>query len=147
MSDSQSAESGPAAASTSATPSPLPSDSTSTFGESRLRSEWRDFEDEEIDGISACPMNEDELYVWSGTILGPEESHFEGKLFFLTLAIPHNYPASPPTLTMSTSVSLPGIVMEDGTIEIDILKEENWNSSTHIKDVLLGLRSALRTAV
>ncbi|KAJ8605730.1 hypothetical protein MRB53_041371 [Persea americana] len=48
------------------------------------------------DGITAGPVNEDDMFVWEALIMGPEGTPFEGGIFPAELKFPKDYPLAPP---------------------------------------------------
>jgi ubiquitin-conjugating enzyme E2 G2 len=50
------------------------------------------------DGITAGPVNEDDLFVWEALIQGPEGTPFEGGIFPAELKFPKDYPLNPPKM-------------------------------------------------
>ncbi len=50
------------------------------------------------DGITAGPVNEDDLFVWEALIQGPDGTPFEGGIFPAELKFPKDYPLNPPKM-------------------------------------------------
>lgn len=50
------------------------------------------------DGITAGPVNEEDLFVWEALIQGPEGTPFEGGIFPAELKFPRDYPLNPPKM-------------------------------------------------
>jgi ubiquitin-conjugating enzyme E2 D/E len=94
----------------------------------------------EVHGCSAGPKDED-LFIWTGTILGPIDSPYYGGLFFLTIKFPENYPNKSPTITFDTPILHPNIGM-NGSVCLDILKDR-WNPSFTVSTLLICLMSLL----
>ena len=51
------------------------------------------------DGITAGPINEDDMFLWEAMIQGPEGTPYEGGIFPATLKFPKDYPLNPPKMT------------------------------------------------
>ncbi len=96
------------------------------------------------DTCSAGPVDESNLYLWEGTILGPKDSPYEGGVFSLLITFPTNYPFKAPTVTFKTKVFHPNINAQGG-ICLDILKDQ-WSPSLTISKVLLSISSLLTDA-
>lgn len=110
-------------------------------------------------GISAFPQDGN-LLCWTGTIKGPEGTHYEGLTFKLSLEFPSNYPMSPPTVLFTTPIFHPNIDMA-GRICLDILKvntelricfstvdahvrlQDKWSAVYNVQSILLSLQSLL----
>jgi ubiquitin-conjugating enzyme E2 D/E len=107
----------------------------------RIAKEMKDMETTPMDNCTAGPVNPNDMFLWHGTIIGPEKSPYEGGLFKLEIRFPPNYPFKAPTVTFLTKVYHPNI-NADGGICISILKDE-WSPSLTIGKVLLSISSLL----
>ena len=92
-------------------------------------------------GISAGPVNDNDLYKWTATITGPSDSPYSGGLFFLNVTFPTDYPFKPPKVSFVTKVYHPNI-NSNGSICLDILKDQ-WSPALTISKVLLSISSLL----
>lgn len=69
------------------------------------------------DGITAGPVNEDDLFVWEAIIQGPEGTPFEGGVFPAELKFPKDYPLMPPTMKFTCDMWHPnGINLASGQL-------------------------------
>ena len=89
---------------------------------------------------SAGPVADDH-YHWTGTIMGPPDSPYQGGIFFLDIIFPNDYPFKPPKITFVTKIYHPNI-NGNGSICLDILKN-NWSPALTISKVLLSISSLL----
>ena len=64
----------------------------------RLFQEYKALLTSPPDGITAGPVNEDDLFIWEALIQGPEETPFEGGIFPAELKFPKDYPLNPPKM-------------------------------------------------
>lgn len=64
----------------------------------RLFQEYKNLTNDPPDGITAGPINEDDIFIWEALIQGPEETPFEGGVFPAELKFPKDYPLAPPTM-------------------------------------------------
>jgi ubiquitin-conjugating enzyme E2 D/E len=110
----------------------------------RIQKELEDLRMSPPDTCSAGPVDESNLYLWEGTILGPKDSPYEGGVFSLLITFPTNYPFKAPTVTFKTKVFHPNINAQGG-ICLDILKDQ-WSPSLTISKVLLSISSLLTDA-
>ena len=63
----------------------------------RIEKELKVFnEDEHDEKFTAGPVDESDMFVWEGTIPGPEDSPYEGGVFKLSIKFPKDYPYKPP---------------------------------------------------
>ena len=103
----------------------------------RLNKELTEFANEPPDNCNAQPVDENDLFKWQGTIIGPDESPFEGGVFFLNIEFPQDYPFKPPKVNFTTRVYHPNI-NKDGSICLDILKD-NWSTSLTLAAVMKSI--------
>ncbi len=107
----------------------------------RIKKEKLDLQNDPPSNCSAGPVEEGELYHWSGSIVGPSDSPFQGGVFFLDIRFPHDYPFKPPKMTFKTKIYHPNI-NSNGSICLDILKDQ-WSPALTLSKVLLSLLSML----
>ena len=89
---------------------------------------------------SAGPAQED-LFIWKATLMGPNDSAYEGGIFNLDIAFPGDYPFSAPKVHFKTKIYHPNI-NNKGQICLDILKDR-WAPALTISKVLLSICSLL----
>ena len=107
----------------------------------RILKELNDFNKDPPQRISASSINNDNLFIWKATIIGPEDSPYEGGIFHLNICLPTDYPFKPPKITMSTKIYHPNINL-NGSISLDILMEQ-WSPALTITTTLLSIVSLL----
>jgi len=106
----------------------------------RIRKELDNIKNEPPANCSAGPDNDD-IFNWSATVIGPSGSPYEGGIFYLNIVFPQNYPFKPPKITFITKVYHPNI-NSSGGICLDILKDQ-WSPALTIDKVLLSICSLL----
>ncbi|TFK24559.1 hypothetical protein FA15DRAFT_619125 [Coprinopsis marcescibilis] len=112
----------------------------STMTLKRIRREMADIQKEDLGGMKLVP-SDDNMYLWRGSIPGPEGSVYEGGTFHLEVVLPQDYPFSAPKVTFKTRIYHMNI-SDNGNICIDILKN-NWSPALSLFKVLLSLSSLL----
>jgi ubiquitin-conjugating enzyme E2 D/E len=110
----------------------------------RIQKELDDLQTSPLDVCTAGPVQEGDLFVWEGTLLGPKDSPYEGGLFLLSIEFPTAYPFKPPKVAFKTKVFHPNINAQGG-ICLDILKDQ-WSPALSIAKVLLSISSLLTDA-
>ena len=110
----------------------------------RISKEQADLQRDPPANCSAGPTDESDLYNWTASIMGPEDSPFQGGVFFLNVQFPTDYPFKPPKLSFTTRIYHPNI-NSNGSICLDILKDQ-WSPALTISKVLLSISSLLTDA-
>jgi len=90
-----------------------------------------------VGGISAAPVDENDIFIWQASIIGPDNSPYEGGVFLLDVKFHEDYPFKPPKIKFITKVFHPNI-SSDGVVNIDILNAGGSPSLT-ISKILLSI--------
>ena len=106
----------------------------------RIAAELTSITQDPTSNCSAAPENDD-MFHWTATIIGPTGSVYEGGIFNLSIEFPPNYPFKPPKIRFITKIYHPNINMGGG-ICLDILKDQ-WSPALTISKVLISLCSLL----
>ena len=109
----------------------------------RLAGDLKNLKKKPIEGITAEPIDENDLTKWKGRVEGAKGTPFEGGYFHFKINIPENYPFEPPEVKMITKVYHPNINSQTGNICVNILKKDKWTSTNSIQLVLLSLQGLL----
>lgn len=109
----------------------------------RIQRELAELEEDPPANCSAGPVDDD-LFHWSATIMGPEDSPYSSGLFFLDIHFPADYPFKPPKVTFTTRIYHCNI-NSNGGICLDILKDQ-WSPALTVSKVLLSICSLLTDA-
>ena len=106
----------------------------------RINKELLELKNNPPDNCSAGPK-EDDLFHWGATIIGPENSPFQGGIFNMSIYFPTDYPFKPPKVFFDTKIYHPNI-NKSGGICLDILKE-SWSPALTISKLLLSKNSSI----
>lgn len=109
----------------------------------RIQKELLDLQKDPPANCSAGPANDDK-FIWTATIIGPEDSPYSGGVFTLSINFPNDYPFRPPKCNFVTKIYHPNI-NANGSICLDILKDQ-WSPALTISKVLLSISSLLTDA-
>lgn len=108
---------------------------------SRLKKELEQITKDPPSSCSAGLAKPGDYYHWTGSIIGPRDTPYEGGIFYLDIKIPENYPYIAPKVKFITRVYHPN-VSSNGTICISMLKDD-WTPAYNIARILLAISSLL----
>ncbi|MCJ1453984.1 Ubiquitin-conjugating enzyme E2 7 [Mycoblastus sanguinarius] len=126
----------------------------STLASRRLFHEYKNLTSSPPDGITAGPVNEDDIFLWEALIQGPEGTPFEGGIFPAELKFPKDYPLNPPSMRFLGEVWHPN-VYPTGLVCISILHapgddphhyekaSERWSPIQSVEKILISVMSML----
>ena len=106
----------------------------------RLNKELADLIKDPPANCSAGPIGDD-MFHWKATILGPNDTPYEGGVFYLELWFGAEYPFKAPKVSFTTKINHPN-VDSSGNICLDILKN-NWSPAITSSKLLLSICSLL----
>lgn len=72
---------------------------------------------------SSAGLVGDDMFHWHATIMGPNDSPYQGGVFFLKVQFPSSYPFKPPKIAFTTRIYHPNI-KRNRNICLDILRSE-----------------------
>jgi len=98
----------------------------------RIKRELAELEGNPPANCSGGPIGDD-LFHWQATIMGPDDSPYSGRVFFLDIHFPTDYPFKPPKVSFTTPINHCNI-SSNGGICLDILREQ-WSPALTISNV------------
>lgn len=107
----------------------------------RLMSDLKDISQSPPEGCSASPASDDDLFIWSATVFGPDETPWEGGIFSLRITFTSDYPEKPPRIRFTTEMFHPN-VYNDGTLCMDIIQDQ-WSPCHSVCTLLTSIQSLL----
>ncbi|GMH33598.1 hypothetical protein BSKO_01432 [Bryopsis sp. KO-2023] len=107
----------------------------------RLMSDLKTIKREPPAGVSASPMTEENLFLWTASIFGPEDTPWEGGIFSLLIMFHGDYPAKPPRVRFTSEMFHPN-VYQDGNLCMDIIQDQ-WSPCQDVSTVLTSIQSLL----
>ena len=109
----------------------------------RIEKELKYFNGEDCEeGYTAGPVDESDMYKWTASFAGTENSPYEGGTFQLKIEFPKDYPFKPPKVEFETKVYHPNVKKDTGTICLDLLKDA-WSPDTKLIDVFKAIQTLL----
>ncbi|TPX43136.1 hypothetical protein SeMB42_g03408 [Synchytrium endobioticum] len=119
-----------------------------------LKRQLRDLSKSPVEGFSAGLTDDNNIFEWDVTIIGPEGTLYEGGMFKATLSFPQNYPLMPPKMKFVSEMWHPN-VYQDGEVCISILHEpgddkygyesanERWSPVHTVETIVVSVISML----
>lgn len=107
----------------------------------RILADLTDIEKNPPSHVSAGLLNEDNIYEWEATIMGPSLSPYAGGIFKLLIQFPDTYPFKAPHIKFKTKLYHPNIDFF-GNICLDILTTK-WSPAMKLSKILLSITSLL----
>ncbi|CAG9313627.1 unnamed protein product [Blepharisma stoltei] len=92
-------------------------------------------------GISFWPNEENDFRNCTGVILGPENSPYEGGMFFIKIVFPEGYPMVAPKITFMTKIYNP-CIDSHGQVDLCVL-HDHWSPALTTGKTLLSIMSLL----
>jgi len=108
----------------------------------RLMSDLKEIKTSPPEGVSASPVNEDNLMVWTATIFGPDDSPWEGGIYSLRIIFTDEYPSKPPKEVRFTTEMFHPNIYADGHLCLDIIQDK-WSPTYTICSLLTSIQSLL----
>lgn len=97
--------------------------------------------------ISFGLVNSEDIYLsdWNCTILGPQGSVHENRLYELRISCGPNYPDDPPTCRFLSKINISCVNQSNGQINSSMVPVlASWNRNLGIEQVLQSIRSEMR---
>ena len=87
--------------------------------------------------------NEDDMFEFKVTLIGPEKTPYEGGKFVVAVSVPVEYPFKAPKLKFVTKIYHCNVKAADGSLCLGSI-ETQWSPETKIVDLLLALYQRLQ---
>ncbi|EOY18181.1 Ubiquitin carrier protein 7 isoform 1 [Theobroma cacao] len=119
-----------------------------------LQKQLKDLCKNPVDGFSAGLVDENNVFEWNVTIMGPPDTLYEGGCFNAIMKFPEDYPVNPPTVRFISEMWHPN-VFRSGNVCISILHSpgddpdgyelasERWNPLHTVESIVLSIISML----
>ena len=91
--------------------------------------------------MSASPVSDDNLFVWEATVIGADETPWEGGIYSLRITFSDQYPQKAPKVRFVTSVFHPNVYV-DGSLCLDIIQDK-WSPVYSVSSLLTSIQSLL----
>ncbi|WAR03818.1 LOW QUALITY PROTEIN: UB2G1-like protein [Mya arenaria] len=71
-----------------------------------LRKQLTDLNKNPVEGFSAGPVDDNDIYKWEVVIIGPQDTLYEGGMFKALLTFSKEYPQKPPKMLFTTEIRM-----------------------------------------
>ena len=81
---------------------------------------------------------------WNGTIIGPPNTNFDNRIYFLTITCGPNYPSVHPDVSFTSKVNLPCVNQANGKVEPSKFHLfANWKGDYDMEKTLIALKQEM----
>ena len=81
---------------------------------------------------------------WNGTIVGPPNTAFDGRIFFLRILTGEQYPAVQPQVYFNSKINLPSVNQTTGQVDPKKFNQfTNWKPTNSMETILIGLKQEM----
>ena len=81
---------------------------------------------------------------WNGTIIGPANTNFDNRIYFLSIKCGNDYPSAPPEVSFNSKINLPCVNQNNGKVEPSKFNMfSNWKTEYTMEKILIGLKNEM----
>ena len=91
----------------------------------------------------AGPIDENKKLQWKASVSGPQDSPYQGGVFFFIIDFPPDYPFKPPKVTMDGKIYHPNIPNLRGRVSLNMLRRQ-WKPEFTVEKILLSIEELLK---
>ncbi len=121
-----------------------------SFAVSLLAKELEDFTKDPVPGLTVGLKDDSNMFLWDFTMVGPQDTPYEGGIFQGIIKFPKEFPNQPPIVQFTSKIIHPNIHL-DGKVCISILhapgndkfgyekSSERWRPIHTIRSIFLSI--------
>ena len=80
---------------------------------------------------------------WNGTIIGPPNSNFDNRIYFLSIECGPNYPQVAPKVRFTSKINMPCVDQNNGTVTNKFALFSSWKQEHTMEKILVGLKNEM----
>jgi len=81
---------------------------------------------------------------WNGTIVGPPNTAFDGRIYFLRILTGEQYPAVQPQVFFNSKINIPSVNQSTGQVEPKKFPQfSNWKGTYTMESILIALKAEM----
>eukprot|EP00352_Strombidinopsis_acuminata_P009151 CAMPEP_0176364106 /NCGR_PEP_ID=MMETSP0126-20121128/19564_1 /TAXON_ID=141414 ORGANISM="Strombidinopsis acuminatum, Strain SPMC142" /NCGR_SAMPLE_ID=MMETSP0126 /ASSEMBLY_ACC=CAM_ASM_000229 /LENGTH=136 /DNA_ID=CAMNT_0017720627 /DNA_START=39 /DNA_END=449 /DNA_ORIENTATION=+ len=81
---------------------------------------------------------------WNGTIVGPANTNFDNRIYFLQIECGAHYPNQPPVVRFTSKINIPSVNQNNGSVETNKFPMfVQWRSEYTIEKILIALKQEM----
>lgn len=98
-----------------------------------------------LDVLTRTILGDDREFVnWNGTIVGPANTNFDSRIYFLEIICGPDYPRAPPTVKFTSKINIPSVNQANGIVEVSKFPVfKNWKEENSLETVLVSLKKEM----
>ena len=75
--------------------------------------------------------------------MGPANTNFDGRMYFLSITCGDNYPRDKPEVRFNSKINIPSVNQQNGTVTNSFPLFAKWNWETTMEKILIGLKQEM----
>ena len=77
---------------------------------------------------------------WNGTIIGPPNTNFDNRIYFLNITCGENYPEVAPTVKFNSKCNIPSVNQSTGEVNMG---KVGWTADSSMEKLLIKLKNEM----
>jgi len=97
--------------------------------------------------VSMGLVNNDDIFLteWNASILGPQGSIHDGRLYELRLTAGPNYPNEPPLIRFVSKINMASVDQSTGDIAFGPPTFPRWDKTSTLESALISIKNAMNS--
>jgi ubiquitin-conjugating enzyme E2 variant len=87
--------------------------------------------------------NDQTFSSWNATILGPANTKFDNRIYFLSITTGEKYPAVAPTVKFNSKINIPSVEQTNGNVTGKFPLFAKWSPSYTMETILCELKKEM----